>query len=562
MSHIDAPLARQMFLHLLHGLSQSGYAMMGANDLLGDLEKLVPQQQRARVTFAAGLLRQALLLNPFDPVLRALVGNLASMAPPSAPYAAWLKASGGLLQSMAQVPANEALGRAWDLPPDPDVVLAACKAATIPGDIFAHIFRLWELGSWEHTAEGIALSLATPAGVLGAGMLAHAAHDAGDTTLRDTLLAAALPCPLVTLLHGRIAEAAGDVTTAQARYVEALEAEPAFVHLVRHLAQLQRPAAPAHVLEGKRIGIGFYTWNKLQVTLDTLASLLASDIGDARVALINNGSTAFSPEDFAAGVRTVAAGRQVELIQLPVNVGAPVARNWLWHLASMHDRDLFAFLDDDVLLPHHWLRTYVQDLQDYPGTVVVGPKGVNPGSLPTVQYIARFFEKTGKHLIRFTNNAPLVMDFGQYDHRRPCLSVMGCCHLFDKAACARLGIPDFDLRFSPSQVDDLEHDIQVWKAGGRVLYDGRVQVVHRQDAGRAAPLSDASWGHVWGNHYKMERKFTETELSGIDRASREADVADLVSAYEQVAPQLPAAARTFAAHCVRTMQAALREGVL
>jgi hypothetical protein len=66
---------------------------------------------------------------------------------------------------------------------------------------------------------------------------------------------------------------------------------------------------------------------------------------------------------------------------------------------------------------------------------------------------------------------------------------MGCCHLFNLKLWERLGVPDFDVRFTPSQVDDLEHDIQVWKAGGHVLYDGRVEVVHRQDAGKAGPLS-------------------------------------------------------------------------
>lgn len=558
----DAPLAKWMFLHLLHGLSQSGYAMAGANELLGELDKLPQQQRKARVLFGTGLLRQALLLNPLDAGLRGLVGQLGAMAAPSPAYAAWLKASAAVLDGQPQVPANEAFGRAWDLPADPDAVLAACREATAPGDVFACLMRLWEMGAWEQTAAGIARFLASPAAPAGAGVLAHAAHAAGDAALRDELLGKALPCPLTMLLRARMAEAADDLSTARALYMEALDAEPALLFLVRHLAQMGRPEAPASVLEGRRIGVGFYTWNKLQVTLDTLASLLDSDIGGAHVALINNGSTAFSRDEFEAGVRAVAGGRQVELIQLPINIGAPAARNWLWHLDSMRDRELFAFLDDDVLLPRTWLRSYVQDMDEMPGTVVVGPQGVNPGSLPTVQYVARYFEKTGKHLIRFTNNAPLVMDFGQYGQRRPCLSVMGCCHLLDKAACARLGVPDFDLRFSPSQVDDLEHDIQVWKAGGRVVYDGRVRVVHRQDAGRAAPLSEASWGHVWGNHYKMERKFTEQELAAVDRATRAADVADLVTAYESVAGQLPSAARSYVGLCVRTLQAAAGENVL
>ena len=115
------------------------------------------------------------------------------------------------------------------------------------------------------------------------------------------------------------------------------------------------------------------------------------------------------------------------------------------------------------------------------------------------------------------------MDLGQYDLRRPCLSVMGCCHMFDRKKCDQLGIPDFDIRFSPSQVDDLEHDLQVWKAGGQILYDGRVAVIHLQDAGRQAPMTQASWAHVLGNHMKMEYKFSEEELEELDRRVREAE---------------------------------------
>ncbi|MBG3877030.1 glycosyl transferase family 2, partial [Desulfovibrio oxamicus] len=89
MPATDAPLAKWMFLHLLHGLSQSGYAMAGANELLGELDKLPPQQQKARVLFGTGLLRQALLLNPLDAGLRGLVGQLGAMAAPSPAYAAW-----------------------------------------------------------------------------------------------------------------------------------------------------------------------------------------------------------------------------------------------------------------------------------------------------------------------------------------------------------------------------------------------------------------------------------------------------------------------------------------
>lgn len=58
-----------------------------------------------------------------------------------------------------------------------------------------------------------------------------------------------------------------------------------------------------------------------------------------------------------------------------------------------------------------------------------------------------------------------------------------------------------------------------------MIYDGRVGVVHLQDAGKAAPNSRSSWGHVWGNHMKMESKFTGEELEAMNLNVIEADEA-------------------------------------
>jgi hypothetical protein len=168
---------------------------------------------------------------------------------------------------------------------------------------------------------------------------------------------------------------------------------------------------------------------------------------------------------------------------------------------------------------------------------------LNPGAIPTVQYVWRFFDEVGDGNIRFSNNCPQFMDLGQYDALRPCLSVMGCCHLFDLERWNERGVPDFDIRFSPSQVDDLEHDIQVWKAGGRAIYDGHVRVIHRQDAGKAAPMSRAAWGSVISNHNKMEAKLTGAELARVDAAVREADQAYWQESVDTVAEMLPPGCR-------------------
>ena len=63
------------------------------------------------------------------------------------------------------------------------------------------------------------------------------------------------------------------------------------------------------------------------------------------------------------------------------------------------------------------------------------------------------FQGRGFTLLRPWLHTP---DWGAYGLTRPCATVTGCCHLFPTDVLAATG--GFDLRFSPTQYDDLDHD--------------------------------------------------------------------------------------------------------
>jgi GT2 family glycosyltransferase len=492
------------FLHRLHGHLEPANAMWAC-------QKLLDRDASGNVRLAAELLRQAAEVCPYDQNLEKLANALAARSNIPAPFPGPIRAE--------EIPLHEALNLVDSKLDSAEDLLALLN--TSRSGLVRHLClgSMWQQGldadifleQLRDLPESQARSRP---------FFAWAAYGLGRAQLALELLERSPASWLGHNLRAHMALAEGKTSSALAHWVASLTLEPAQPHLIERIAQLDLASRPLPSPEDSRVHILFYTFNKLETTLTTLRSLLASDIGSARITLLNNGSTAFSEQDFSAGVAQTAQGREVEVIQLPVNIGAPAARNWLYRLPHVQEADYIAFLDDDVLLPRDWLRLYLQDLADYPDSCAVGPKGLNPNPFRTIQYIYRYFQETGDRKIRFTNNAPMVFDLGQYDGRRPCLSVMGCCHMFDRRKLARLGIPDFDVRFTPSQVDDLERDIQIWKHGGRVLYDGRVEVVHMQDAGRAAPKTEASWGHVWGNHMKMEFKFTGRELRDIDEKVR------------------------------------------
>lgn len=525
MHQPDDLFSYMAWLHRFQGCFDPGHAVWAAQKLLEGLDPARDTQARKKLDVACGLLRQALILNPFDPNVLDLLDQLLPLGGAPQGFRDWVSTVPRSTSKLTMEQAQPLIDQCGD---DPEKLDAALRSTTEPLILFLGLCKFWQWGDKKRMEAWRDTILQTPLGPAAAPLLAWAAWKSGQADRADAFLTQAPENILSLNLRAEMALRHDELDTARMFWLRSLAWEPHQPHVRYRLWELDQPVPDMALVEQKKVHIGFYTFNKLETTLRTLKSLLASHIGSpqtTRITLLNNGSTAFSPEELDGAVQAVAQGRAVNVIHLPVNIGAPAARNWLRTLPETRQADYLAFLDDDVLLPHDWLACYLQDFLLFPKAVVVGPKGANPGDIRTIQYVYRYFRKTGDKTIRFTNNAPLFMDLGQFDYRRPCLSVMGCCHLFDLRKWERLGIPDFDVRFSPSQVDDLEHDIQIWKAGGQALYDGRVEVVHLQDAGRQALKTQASWAHVWGNHMKMEHIFSERELADIDRQSRAADQA-------------------------------------
>lgn len=544
----DALLHSIFRAHRLLGYQDPSWYIWSANQLVQHVSSMDQAQgsgrQRGLVLFTAlHLLRQAAVFSPYDRDLFAMLFKLQTMVKLPEKLLAWHRWADEQLQGHDLDSQNECLQRVDKLRGNLEAIVPRLAAKTSLNERFLLLLELWRQGEQqlfcEHVQRFRQLPGAAPAGPV----LALAAWRANEPDLARELTEMSPPNFLRHLLDAELALEQDDSDSARAHWRMSLKLEPMqptlLFKMYDHLQEAQTPLLPSDA----KVHIAFYTFNKLELTLETLQSLVASNIGNAAISLLNNGSDAFSRDDLVAGVDAVRQGREVNLVQLPTNIGAPAARNWLRCLPETANADYLAYLDDDVLLPPHWLARYLRDLKEFHQAVVVGGQSINPGGLPTTQYIWRFFEHIADHTIRFTNNCPLFMDFGQYDSRRQCLSVMGCCHLFDMRRWEKLGVPDFDIRFSPSQVDDLEHDLQIWKTGGQVLYDGHVRVVHRQVIGKQWSQSQAGIGNVMGNHHKMEAKWPGDALQLVNNRVRSADDARFQRCYEAVAGLLPESAK-------------------
>jgi GT2 family glycosyltransferase len=268
-----------------------------------------------------------------------------------------------------------------------------------------------------------------------------------------------------------------------------------------------------------------YTWNKSQDMDATLASLAASELsdpaggGEARIFALDNGSTDAVPEVLRKWEAHF-AGR-MSIVTLPVNIGAPAARNWLLALPEVRQADWAAFLDDDVAVPADWLRHLWGALRAYPDAGVSACHALDfhaPMSQQgTDMHISLLPREGGGRGFRdhFKFSAPheQSFDFGEFTFMRPCVTAIGCCHLLTRNAMDEDG--PFDIRFSPSQSDDVDHDMRACLAGRLPIYNGHLRVLHKRSTGYHKTSNRRGWASAVGNWYKLQASYSEEESARI-----------------------------------------------
>ncbi|WP_035104173.1 glycosyltransferase [Desulfohalovibrio reitneri] len=288
---------------------------------------------------------------------------------------------------------------------------------------------------------------------------------------------------------------------------QAVRFRPWQVHLPLRLYDLatgrDRETAP---LDGD-VAVLLYSYGKPDLLDATLSSLFASDLPDgARVVVLDNGSGGRTPEVLDSW-RQCACGR-IETVELPVNVGAAAARNWLSSLPSVQAAAYCCYLDDDVDLPPDWLARLGAAVRAHPEAYVWGCKVVEHGSPHVVQHADLHLMPEGDPAqpesedFRVAGTHTEAPDLGQFGYIRPCLSVTGCCHLFRTAELLEGG--PFSIHLSPSQYDDLERDLRLAARGRYAAYQGFLSVRHKKGSGKASLSSASEDAGARGNAVKLK----------------------------------------------------------
>ncbi len=304
----------------------------------------------------------------------------------------------------------------------------------------------------------------------------------------------------------------GDAGSAMQSFQSLLQQHPWQLGALLCLRDMHSGLATAASLPEAPTAICLYSFNKAAELDETLASLAQSEIGGASIRLLNNGSSDATASVCAAwGDRL---GERCEVISLPVNVGAAPARNWLLALPEVQACEYVAFLDDDVVLPADWLGRLHAGLVAFPQAGVAGARVLEDASPAMLQQAEQFFNEDDPFAMADVQRHAL--DLGQFAYARPCVSVTGCCHLFRRAALD--AVPAFDIRYSPTQYDDVDHDLALLKAGHPPLYQGHLAIRHKKRSGRGLLGSAVESSNAAANFHKLRAKWVGEKEALQERA--------------------------------------------
>lgn len=466
-----------------------------ADEALGLAGQAGPAQTRMLVELARDFLLAAWDANPFDGLLAHQLLALHEKIPCVDP---------GAVKLLTLVADN------WREPPPPDrfrQLPPDCEATGRRAAILERLGRekdnlywwdqvwveAWEDGDAAWAASVLPLKAAGPLEELFTKVRADLALSWGDPERAHYLygLVRQPYSPNLLFRQGFCRAAAGGRDQALPLLRGALERFPWHVNYVLQaydaLTGRQGARSP---LPGK-VAVALYSYNKRTELEATLASLRASQLEGASIFVLNNGSTDGTGAMLERWRETFGAGG-VNIITLPINIGAPAARNWLMHLKEVQDHQFVAFMDDDLELPPDWLSRLGAAREAYPEAGVWGCQVVDyqrPEVLQSVDlHLVRADETEALPeaggVQHFKTSSLHYQDFnlGQFQYLRPCASVTGCCHLFETETLVTTGV--FDLACSPSQFDDVDHDLRRAIRGKPAVYQGHLTIGHKKKTGK------------------------------------------------------------------------------
>jgi GT2 family glycosyltransferase len=223
------------------------------------------------------------------------------------------------------------------------------------------------------------------------------------------------------------------------------------------------------------VSIVVVTYNRADLSLACLRSIIANAPRDAEVVIVDNASS----DDTRSLLRRIEGGTVIENL---TNLGFLRACNQA--VAYTSGRSVLLLNNDALLLPGS-VEAAIRSLETDPGTGVVGGRFIGlDGSLQAAGSIIWSDGRCSGYGRGADPNAP------EYRFRRDVDYVSGAFLLTRRDLWERLG--GFDEMLAPAYYEDSDYCVRARKASYRVLYEPGATVVHYEYGSSAGPHAAAA----------------------------------------------------------------------
>ena len=130
-----------------------------------------------------------------------------------------------------------------------------------------------------------------------------------------------------------------------------------------------------------------------------------------------------------------------------------------------------AFVDDDAEVTKDWLKKLYKKINESPDIGIVGCKIALPKKIICS---AETYLADGQCWAVGCGEK----DKGQRDYVKDVDSVSGACWLMRRNIVKKIGL--YDEQFFPCQFEDLDYCLRARQAGFRVMYNGKVSIIHHR----------------------------------------------------------------------------------
>lgn len=255
------------------------------------------------------------------------------------------------------------------------------------------------------------------------------------------------------------------------------------------------------------LGFVILTWNSEKVIENCLNSISGLSGYNIHVIVVDNGSSDNTCDLLSKRELFQNTNIVFELIRLESNKGTTISRNI--GISRLMENDWICILDSDTVINQKAIDQMIFDLKERKENGIVGPRMITSSGLvqnsgrrvPTIgEKICKVLpvKKAREHSLRYEKYEGI-----EKNDIVPVGYLMSACWMVKKEVIDTIGLLDEKIFYAP---EDVEFCIRAWKAGYRVLFDGRISIIHEwQRLSRKKLISKHNWEHIKGLFYMYSK---------------------------------------------------------